>query len=41
MSIAGRITPKVASLRGCSTFSSIQTGGLVYKKPPAKTAISP
>ena len=24
-----------------STFSSIQTGGLVYKKPPAKTALSP
>lgn len=26
MSIAGRITPKVASLRGCLTFSSSQTG---------------
>ena len=26
MSIAGRITPNVASLRGCLTFSSSQTG---------------
>lgn len=27
MSIIGRVTPEMASLRGCRTFSSSQTGG--------------
>ena len=32
MSIIGRITPEMASLRGCLTFSSIQTGGWFTRK---------
>ena len=37
MSIAGRITPKVASLRGCLTFSSSQTGGWFTRSRRQKT----
>ena len=37
MSIAGRITPNVASLRGCRTFSSSQTGGWFTRKRRQKS----
>lgn len=39
MSIIGRVTPEMASLRGCLTFSSSQTGGWFTRnhrqKPPS------
>lgn len=37
MSIIGRITPEMASLRGCLTFSSSQTGGWFTRSRRQKT----